>query len=70
MILVSNLCYAQIKVLNNPTTEIRGVIGVLENPSVKLNYKTENGFKSGKNIQTLSQNWEWFLRGDILGHQH
>lgn len=43
MILVSNLCYAQIKVLNNPTTEIRGVIGVLENPSVKLNYKTENG---------------------------
>ena len=36
----------------------------------ELNNITENGFKSGKNIQTLSQNWERFLRGDILGHKH
>jgi hypothetical protein len=43
LILISNLGSAQIKVLNNPTTEVRGLIGSIESPSVKLNYKTENG---------------------------
>ena len=43
LILISNLGLAQIKVLNNPTTEVRGLIGSIENPSVKLNFKTENG---------------------------
>ena len=43
LILISNLGLAQIKVLNNPTAEVRGLIGSIENPSVKLNFKTENG---------------------------
>lgn len=58
MLIITNFGSAQIKVLNSPSTEIRGIIGGIENPLVKLNYKSENGIDTLYILTFRNQKYE------------